>query len=181
MRGILHTKYSAKEVNAAVFDLNPTKASGLYEFQAIFFQKSSGMIRGDVTKVCLSILNGFLSIREFNDMNVLLIPKVKNHVELKDFCLISLCSVIYKIVTKVMVSRLKGILPNIISPYQFPFVLGRQIYDNFLVAFESLHSLGLKKSETIGQMALKLDMSKAYDKVEWAFLTVVIKKMNFPS
>ncbi|KAK2647852.1 hypothetical protein Ddye_015341 [Dipteronia dyeriana] len=181
MSDMLSLSFTAEDVKATIFDLNPTKAPGPDGFHAIFFQKAWGVVGDDVTRTCLGILNGSSPVREFNDTNVVLILKVKNLVELKDFRSISLCSVVYKIITKAMATRLKSILPEIISPYQSAFVPGRQIFDNVLVAFEIQHSINRKKSVKRGQMALKLDMSKAYDRVEWEFLFAVMEKMNFPS
>ncbi|KAK3205253.1 hypothetical protein Dsin_019299 [Dipteronia sinensis] len=65
--------------------------------------------------------------------------------------------------------------------FHFAFLSRRQIFDNVLVAFETIHPLGGKKSEKRGQMVLKLDMSKVYDRVEWNFLTGVTEKMDFPA
>ena len=86
-----------------------------------------------MSRVCLNILNGENSIREFNKTNVVLIPKKKNPVNLKDFRPVSLCSVVYKIITKAMANHLKVILSNIISPNQSVFVPGRLIFDNVIV------------------------------------------------
>lgn len=85
-------------------------------------------------------------------------------------CPISLCNVIYKIVAKVITNRLKRILPKIISPTQSAFVLGRLISDNTLVAAEIAHSMHKRKFGWNGIMALKLDISKAYDHLECNFL-----------
>jgi len=69
----------------------------------------------------------------------------------------------------VLANRLKVILPYIISESQSAFQFDKAISDNILVAYETLHHMKTKNSGKIGSMALKLDMSKAYDRVEWVF------------
>ena len=72
----------------------------------------------------------------------------------------------YKIISKVLANRLKVILPDIIDESQSAFVKGRMIYDNIMVAHESIHSMMTKSSGRKGWMAAKMDMSKTYDRVE---------------
>ena len=76
-------------------------------------------------------------------------------------------------------NRLKGALPSIISESQSAFQSDKAISDNILVAFETLHHIKNQKKKKAGFMVLKLDMSKAYDRVEWGFLEVTMLKMGF--
>lgn len=79
-----------------------------------------------------------------------------------------------------MANRLKQILPQLISSTQRAFVPGRLITDNVLVAYETLHTMHCRKKGRKGALALKLDISKAYDRVEWAFLEKIMHKLGFP-
>uniref|UniRef100_A0A803PLQ3 Reverse transcriptase domain-containing protein n=1 Tax=Cannabis sativa TaxID=3483 RepID=A0A803PLQ3_CANSA len=91
----------------------------------------------------------------------------------------ALCNLLYKVYFKVLVNRLKTILPLVISENQSAFIPGRLITDNIMISFEVMHYLKWKGVGKEGYMALKLDMSKAYDCVEWYFLCNMMRKMGF--
>jgi hypothetical protein len=99
--------------------------------------------------------------------------------ELKDFRPISLCNVLYKIILKCLVNRLRPILGDIVSENQSAFVPGRLITDNALLAFECLHYMEQGVTKGDPYCAYKLDLSKAYDRVDWVFLEDVMHKMGF--
>ena len=86
---------------------------------------------------------------------------------------------LYKIFCKVLTNRLKTVLPSIITEHQSVFTKNRLISDNIMVAFETLHCLQRYNSGTHGYMAVKLDMSKAYDRVKWVFLEGIMRRKGF--
>ncbi|XP_021742857.1 uncharacterized protein LOC110708937 [Chenopodium quinoa] len=75
--------------------------------------------------------------------------------------------------------RLKLILPGVVSENQSAFVPGRLITDNALIALEMFHTMKNRSKGKRGTIALQLDMSKAYDRVEWGFLRKLLLTMGF--
>lgn len=126
------------------------------------------------------MLNANGLIDSINETYIALIPKLKSTTKVSNFRCISLFNVIYKIVSKTMANRFKLVLNDIIAPTQYKFVLGRLISDNIIMAYEAMHIMNSRLIRKSGYMALKLDPSKAYDKIEWAFLRTVLKKSGFP-
>ena len=125
------------------------------------------------------MLNFDNPMTKLNKTNITLVPKVKQPTRMKDFQPISLSNVAYKLIFKVLANCLKVVLPQLISKNQSTFLPERLIIENILVAFELLHYLDHKKEGRDGFMAVKLDMSKAYDRVEWKFIEEVMRRMGF--
>ena len=86
---------------------------------------------------------------------------------------------IHKIISKVLANRLKPMLHSIISEIQSAFIVDRLITDNILIAFKSLHHMKTNCTGKKAFMAMKLDMNKAYDRVEWVFLEQILLKLGF--
>ena len=108
---------------------------------------------------------------------IALIPKIQGSETLDNYRPINLCNTMYKVVTKIIVARLRPYLDKIISPMQTAFVPGRKGVDNVFIAQEIIHSLGKKKGRT-GYMALKIDLEKTYDKLEWSFIWDMLIRIN---
>uniref|UniRef100_A0A2N9HU09 Reverse transcriptase domain-containing protein n=1 Tax=Fagus sylvatica TaxID=28930 RepID=A0A2N9HU09_FAGSY len=171
--------FTADEVRIALFQMHPSKAPGPDGMSSFFFQKYWNIVGVDVVAAVLSVLNSGKILRKINLTHISLIPKKKNPERMSEYRPISLCNVVYKIISKVLANRLKVILPCIISDSQSAFVPGRLITDNVSVAFEFIHKMKAKRRGKKGEMAIKLDMSKAYDRVEWAFIEGIMRKLGF--
>ena len=129
--------------------------------------------------MCLDSLNTGVLPYGINDTYICFIPKVKSPQKITEYRPISLCNVIYKLISKVLANRLKNILAEIIDESQSAFILGRLISDNVLVAFETMHSINQRRKGKEAFMVVKLDMNKAYDRVEWAYLEAMMRRMGF--
>ncbi|XP_042983365.1 uncharacterized protein LOC122312778 [Carya illinoinensis] len=127
----------------------------------------------------LDSLNSGTIPSQLNRTLICLISKKKICEFVSDYRPISLCNVVYKLASKVIVNRLKGFLPAIISESQCAFVGGRLVSDNVLIAYELVNYLRNKRHGKKGYMSIKLDMSKAYDRVEWGFLEKIMLKLGF--
>ncbi|XP_040998143.1 uncharacterized protein LOC121244182 [Juglans microcarpa x Juglans regia] len=173
--------YVAEEVALALKQMHPSKAPGPDGMSPVFFQKYWPIIGKSVTNSVLLALNTREFPRRLNHTFITLIPKKTSPSKVANFRPISLCNVLYKLLSKVITNRLKKVLPDVISDSQCAFVPGRQISDNVLIAYELLHFLRYKRIGRKGFMSHKLDMSKAYDRVEWVFLKKMMEALGFAS
>ncbi|XP_048623794.1 uncharacterized protein LOC125592583 [Brassica napus] len=167
------------EVKLALFAMHPEKAPGPDGMTALFYQKFWDIVKEDLTLMVNKFLLEGTMVNRLNDKNICLIPKITKPNAMTQFRPISLCNVSYKIISKVLCQRLKKVLPGLISETQLAFVAGRQISDNVMIAQEMFHALRTKPSGRNKRMAIKTDMSKAYDRMEWSFIEVVLRKMGF--
>lgn len=114
----------------------------------------------DVSEVVRSAVNSSVFPPSINHTYITLIPKVKSVERVTNFRHIALCNILYKLVAKVLASRLKKLLPDVISKSHSAFQADKSISDNILVAFETLHHMNLRIGGNKGSMAMKLNMSK---------------------
>ncbi|KAG7581014.1 Reverse transcriptase zinc-binding domain [Arabidopsis suecica] len=175
----LTREISPEEVKRALFSLHPDKAPGPDGMTAFFYQKFWDLTGPDLIKLVQNFHSSGSFDDRLNETNICLIPKTDRPRKMAEFRPISLCNVGYKVISKVLSLRLKKLLPDLISETQSAFVAGRLITDNILIAQENFHALRTNPACRKKFMAIKTDMSKAYDRVEWSFLRALMLKMGF--
>ena len=166
MNSNLIGEFTKADVELALKQMTPLKACGLDDMLPIFFQHYQDNIGDDIVKVVLSCLNSKTILLGLKHTFITLIPKVKSLEYVTEFRPIALCNILYKLVSKVLANKLKRVLPQIIYESQSAFQSDKTILDNILVAFKILHHMKMKKTGKIRHMALKLDISKVYDRLE---------------
>lgn len=175
----LNMPFSSVEVNQALSQMSPLKSPGPDGFPAVFFHRYWDILGADVSSCVLNFLNHMHLPRLLNFTFIVRIPKVTSPKRITEFRPISLCNVVYKIGSKMVANPLKPLLDRIIFPTQPVFVPRRLITYNVLVAFEVNHFLKCRTRGNTQYMALKLDVSKAYDRIEWSFLKRMLLRLGF--
>lgn len=156
--------------------MKPYKAPGPDSTSPYFFYTYWHILGIDFCNAIEAFVEFEHMLSAFNHTFIALIPKVKNAMKVTEFKPISLCNVVYKVILKILTIRLKLVLPNCIAENQANFVPGRQILDNLVIGHEYMHFLNNTRRgrERESYLALKLDMYKAYDRVEWLFMKKII-------
>ncbi|XP_042964506.1 uncharacterized protein LOC122298703 [Carya illinoinensis] len=168
---------SEEEVYRAIRSIPMDSSPGPDGFSAAFFSLAWDIVKADIVDMAKEVFEGNPFSKFFGATNLVLIPKVEEPMGFGQFRPISLCSVVYKIMTKIMASRLAPILDKIISKEQVAFIPGRSIFDNMALAQELVQ--GLSRKVRGGNVMLKLDMAKAYDRVNWKFLLEILRRLGF--
>ncbi|GAA0149453.1 hypothetical protein LIER_08617 [Lithospermum erythrorhizon] len=127
----------------------------------------------------LNFLNNGVLLHKFNFTLITLEPKIKDPITMTNFRPIALCNTLAKVIAKCLAIKLKNVLLTIISESQSAFVANRLITDNVLLSYEIHHFIKHKKAGKEGYMSIKLDMMKAYDRIEWSFLKAMMLQLNF--
>ena len=176
---ILNKPFSAVDVEISMRSMGKFKAPGPDGFQPVFYQDSWEVVGESVTRCGLEFFESGVLTTGMNDAMLVLIPKVLKPERIMQFRPISLCNVLFKIITKAMVLRLKKLMPKLIGPAQASFIPGRLSTENIVVVQEAVHSMRKKKGRR-GWMLLKLDLEKAYDRIRWDFLEDTLYAAKLP-
>lgn len=121
--------------------------------------------------------HGF-NAKKVNSSLIVLIPNLSSPTSVNHFRPINLCNMVYKIISKLLVEKLRPLLDKLISPSQSTFMPNRWIAENQIIVQEILHSFETRKTK-LGLMAIKLVLQKTYDKVNWKLLIAVLLHFGF--
>ncbi|KAL2252021.1 UNVERIFIED_CONTAM: hypothetical protein Sindi_2324400, partial [Sesamum indicum] len=162
----------------SVFDIADDKAPGPDGYSSRFFKAAWPVVGEEVTRAVLDFFSTGKLLKQVNSTILALIPKVHTPMSVNDFRPISCCNVLYKIIAKLLVQKISVLLDKIVSPCQTAFIPGRSIGDNIMLAQELFSRYNQMRLPP--RCALKVDIRKAYDTVEWDFLLAVLQLFGFP-
>ncbi|GJR29868.1 RNA-directed DNA polymerase, eukaryota, reverse transcriptase zinc-binding domain protein [Tanacetum coccineum] len=166
-----------KEIKEAMFDIGENKAPGLDGFTFAFFKHSWKIIGKEV---CQAIKEFFCSgklLGEINATLITLIPRIPQPNKVSDYRPIACFNVMYKCISKILTNKIKGCLDNLVNISQSAFILKRVIQDYLLTTQELLKGYNCKNGAS--RCALKIDIAKAYDTVDWGFLKDTLVNFGF--
>ncbi|CAL1367271.1 unnamed protein product [Linum trigynum] len=155
------------------------KVAGKDEFHALFYQKCWDVVGLDFSSFIRSCFSNPSNIRSINETLLALIPKVESPSSMNHFRPITLCNVGYEVVAKCIANNLKMLMPQVVHPNQSSFVPNRHITDNIIILQETVHYMSRKAGKK-GIMLLKIDLTKAYDRISWQFFEETLKAAHLP-
>lgn len=159
--------------------LNPFKAPGPDGLHPFFFQRYWEIVGKSLEDFCAQVFTEWAIPPIVNQTYIYLIPKTSFAATISQYGPISLCNTVYKVITNIIVNRIKPYLQEIIGP-KSSFLAGRRASDSALLVQEVLHFLKKRKGNK-HLMMLKIDLEKAFDRPEWSFIHDTLIYFNFPS
>ena len=172
-------EFTGEDVWQALNEIEDTKAPALDGYNNHFFKKAWGCVGPDIIDVVLEFFQSGKILKQINATTLCLIPKCSQPEDVTQFRPIACCNVVYQIISKMICSRLKKVLPDIVDSAQSAFVESRVIMHNIIVCQDMLKHY--KRKNGAARCTLKIDLKKAYDSVNWEFIRNLLKALRFPS
>ncbi|KAA0055625.1 LINE-1 retrotransposable element ORF2 protein [Cucumis melo var. makuwa] len=169
--------FSKEEIHSALTSFTNNKSPGPYGFTMEFYKATWHHIKEDICNIFKKFHDNCIINKAVNVTNIALIAKKDKCSVPADYRPISLTTSLYKLIAKVIAERLKETLPLTVAENQMAFVKGRQITDAILIANEAIDYWRVKK---IKGFVIKLDLEKAFDKINWSFIDFMLLKKGYP-
>ncbi|VFQ76028.1 unnamed protein product [Cuscuta campestris] len=157
--------------------MDPNSSPGPDGFNINFFKQCWDIFKDDLTSACQEVFLGIPLPKAASSSNICMLPKTDNAMRLNDFRPVCLSTLASKIASKCIVNRLGKLLHLIISEEQGAYVPGREIMDQILITKELVHHINRKAHG--GNLIVKLDIAKAFDKLKWSYLMDILKAFGF--
>ncbi|KAK3222027.1 hypothetical protein Dsin_009052 [Dipteronia sinensis] len=168
---------SMDDINDAVFAMDAASASRLDSFSRGFYQRYWKVVVSDVVLAVQDFFRTWVIFSGLNSSFIVLLPKLKDSISIEQFHLIVLSNFLFKITSKILADRLAQIAARIVSPNQFGFIRDRHIEGCITLASDLLNVMH-KKCYGVN-LAMKIDISKAFDTLDWSFLRRVLHAFGF--
>ncbi|KAJ4812894.1 RNA-directed DNA polymerase (reverse transcriptase)-related family protein [Rhynchospora pubera] len=170
---------SESEITVIVFSIHPDRAAGPDGINARFIQNQWHLLKELIIKQVKRFFHTKTMCQDMAKSNLVLVPKKEVPQKVADYRPISVCNVIYKIISKLLSRRLQPYIATLVSPMQSAFTPGRQIGDNVIIFREVMHSFSLPTYKK-ASFCLKADLSKAFDKLRWSYIFSVLQLYGLP-
>lgn len=168
-----------EDIAKIMFKLNQNKSPGPDGFTSGFYKAAWTVMGSEVTTAITSFFHSSSLPTATNSTILTLLPKFPGASIIKDYRPISCCNTLYKVISKLLVNRLKPLLPSIILPNQTAFIKGRLLTENCLLASEIFSGYHNHRGQK--KLTLKIDIAKAFDSVRWDYLTACLRSLNLPN
>ncbi|XP_074315440.1 uncharacterized protein LOC141651639 [Silene latifolia] len=169
---------TALEIKKALFSIGNQKSPGYDGFSSGFYKSAWSVVGDDFIQAVQSFFKTGKLAKQANVTVLTLIPKKDVVTSVKDFRPIACCTVLYKTISKVLVARLKPLLQKLIGPEQGAFVDKRNIFENIMLSQALIK--GYNNGTCSPRTMIKVDIKKAFDSVQWQFVSSMLKSLNFP-
>ncbi|XP_062097539.1 uncharacterized protein LOC133803465 [Humulus lupulus] len=171
--------FTKKEVKDALFSISSIKSPGPDGFGSLFFKAMWGSLEAEISEAAFEFFESGVLPEEVNNATICLVPKVETPTKAIDFRPIACCNAIYKCISKILSGRLATVLPSLVHQNQGAFVKNRLLAHNILLLQDIIK--GYNRKNASPRCVMKIDLSKAYDMLDWDFMETILSKYCFPS
>ncbi|XP_058732785.1 uncharacterized protein LOC131604357 [Vicia villosa] len=170
---------SEKEIFDALHDMGDSKSPGMDGYSAKFFKSCWSIVKEDLICTIRYWFRTNTMFKGFNSTLVTLIPKFPEAKQLKDYRTIACCTIVYKIYSKILTSRMAKVIGTIVSKHQAAFIPGQHIHKHILLAYELIK--GYSRKHGTPRNLIQQDLQKAYDMLNWQALKTILAELGFPN